>query len=743
MVTEKSWILILLFLSSLLGAQAETLVVDQSGSGEYSTIRKAVEAAKPGDEILVHAGCYEEGTIPIRQPVSISGDPGSATLVGGLVVEAPGVSVSALEIRGSGSDTGIELKSSENTIQGCAIRNFSTGVLFGSFNNQLLGSVIEGCSVGVRLRNGSWGSVRETEISSNLGAEVVESPGSVISSCTILGDSGVSISNSSGCAVNGTDFVTRRGIEITNSDGNAVGGNNLSSTEVGIVIQGSKDSTVHHNAVSGSEIAGLILLGSENGSVVNNSVLGCNIGIRLNDFVNGLVGRNRLEENELAGILLEGSQNNEISGNLLLGNGEGLTLKSASVENSIEENQILQNGLGLSILGSASNLLRGNRLDQNRRAIRIDGEDPSYPDDGPFRQDADSSNTIDEKPFCYMIDGRDLSVSGGCGFLALVGCNDVTANDFVLSNNSAGALVVNSTSCAVQNLTLFGDEVGVRMLLTRDCRVEESRAENCTVGFSVQLGRGDHLFGCAARGSSQAGFEVRDSVATTVKGANASEGQGGIYLSNSSFCTILQSLVRDNQEDGIRLTRSQDCLLNMNRAADNRRGISASGSDRAMVIRNELTGNEDGGLVLDQFSEGTVAGNLASENGDGIFLQSASGVYVEGNNLTRNSRYGFRISFSRDGRIVGNSFIQNGLGGVSLIDCSGWRAYHNNFVHNGNPMLPQNAVDNGDNEWDAGPEVGGNYWSDHQVEGNPGSYPRSIPTRGTDRYPFSDPDGWK
>jgi len=139
----------------------------------------------------------------------------------------------------------------------------------------------------------------------------------------------------------------------------------------------------------------------------------------------------------------------------------------------------------------------------------------------------------------------------------------------------------------------------------------------------------------------------------------------------------------------------------------------------------------------------TVSGNIARGNGDGVFLQSVERASLEGNNLSQNGRYGLRMSYSRDGKVAGNSFIQNGLGGANLIDCSGCSVYHNNFIENGNLMLPQNAVDNGNNEWDAGSEVGGNYWSDHQVEGNPGADPKQVPTKGTDRYPFQDPDGWK
>ena len=55
----------------------------------------------------------------------------------------------------------------------------------------------------------------------------------------------------------------------------------------------------------------------------------------------------------------------------------------------------------------------------------------------------------------------------------------------------------------------------------------------------------------------------------------------------------------------------------------------------------------------------------------------------------------------------------------------------------------QNAADNGANQWDGGEEAGGNYWSDHQVEGNPSREARPIPGGGVDRYPFADPWGWR
>jgi parallel beta-helix repeat protein len=94
------------------------------------------------------------------------------------------------------------------------------------------------------------------------------------------------------------------------------------------------------------------------------------------------------------------------------------------------------------------------------------------------------------------------------------------------------------------------------------------------------------------------------------------------------------------------------------------------------------------------------------------------------------------MSYSRDCLVFENSFVKNEIVGAKLIDCSGNKIYHNSFLLNG---FNQNAVDNGENLWDLGPLAGGNFWSDHEVSGNPGNEPKTIPSSGVDNYPFQSP----
>jgi parallel beta-helix repeat protein len=212
----------------------------------------------------------------------------------------------------------------------------------------------------------------------------------------------------------------------------------------------------------------------------------------------------------------------------------------------------------------------------------------------------------------------------------------------------------------------------------------------------------------------------------------------GISILKSRLCNLLGCTVSQNREAGIMLIDSHKCFLGQNDVSMNERGISLSGSNACILTENMADANERDGIYLEQLSSAEVSKNSARRNGQGLFLHSSKRVKVEGNNLSENDKYGLRMSASSECNITDNSFYKNEISGANLVDCTKNFLYHNSFVENG----LQNAVDNGDNRWDAGPKIGGNFWSDHQVKGNPGNDPREVPSKGLDRYPFQSRDGW-
>jgi len=276
--TEKTWLLISLLLISagLHQASASTLVVDQGGRGDFSTIRGAVLSAQAGDVVQVNPGRYMEREIPLHRTISIVGTGGAVVLesVGGAAfrAEAPGCTITGIEMRGSSPGTGVMLNSSGNSIEGCVILNFSTGVSSSASDNRVIGSFIDGTSVGFRVLYGTDNVIADSRIRSSRGVELVGSTGAMISNTTFNGDIGVYIDNSSGTAVAGSAFLSTTGIEVRDSERNMVEGNTFSSPRGGIVLVGSEDNGIRGNDISGSKAAAITVRDSERNSISDNKL---------------------------------------------------------------------------------------------------------------------------------------------------------------------------------------------------------------------------------------------------------------------------------------------------------------------------------------------------------------------------------------------------------------------------------------------------------------------------------------
>jgi parallel beta-helix repeat protein len=119
-------------------------------------------------------------------------------------------------------------------------------------------------------------------------------------------------------------------------------------------------------------------------------------------------------------------------------------------------------------------------------------------------------------------------------------------------------------------------------------------------------------------------------------------------------------------------------------------------------------------------SNNHIIGNTADVNEHGIHLeQTSTNNNITNNNVT-NNEYGMYLDWS------GNNEI-----------------YHNNFINNGKQVYDHRGFNN----WDKGPIIGGNYWSDHVCHGNPsdGTEPYTkidTDAGAVDNYPFEDQDGW-
>lgn len=662
-------------------SSARTLVVDQGKTGAIRSVNAALANAQNGDEILVMAGYYRE-SVDVNKLVSIKGYGATIDGMGRTTfrMRSYGSSISNLTILGSGRDPAVVVEGNASVI-GCNIKNSTTGIA--AYMGVVSNNTISATAYGIRL-NGS-AIVENNTISGPLGA----------------------------------------GIEVR-CNGSMILGNTVTSAGNAIDVVGT------------------------NNSIAYNSLSSSNIGIRLKSAYGNMVMSNICEKNRIAGVYLEDSKNNSLSSNRLLRNGNGLLLKSSS-GNEILGNIVEMNEYGISMKGSGGNLLRENELVSNRYNLRIEAgnlgdlrliSDPrARMDDNSFNQSIDESNTIDGRPVLYLVGARDISVDKNYGFVGLIDCENITVRNQSISNSSAAIMLVGAVSSIISDCRLSGSEIGLSILDSGDCMVENTTAEACGIGFWFGRSQDILVRNSAALGCIESGFRLEGDRRSRITDSRAENCTSGMHLLDVLSSEIVRSRILSNREDGVRLVRSHRSTVNENEVTGNSNGIAISGSNQCVLAMNNASANEIG-IRIEQLSGGSAADNTVLRNREGIFVNGVRGFQFIGNNISMNERFGMRMGSSSGCNISDNRFVGNGMVGLSLTDCSDNRIYHNSFIENGS-MFGQNAVDNGSNLWDMGPLIGGNYWSDHRVSGNPGDSPKTVPSRGMDRYPFERDYGWR
>lgn len=703
----------LLLLALVASCQAKTLVVDPDESGDTKTLYAAVYQADSGDTILIQPGNYAGAVVDKSLNITTRGP---VIIDGSLAITAPGCRVSGLTIKPRGKDAAVSLAGYGSLLSGCTITSIATAIQVTGANNSIMNCRIDSPQ-GVEIF-GANNEVLRSAISASTAIRVNRTAGSRISDCEIS---------------------AIKGILIEDSLGNTAANNTLSGTGFGVVLTRSQSNNVSYNRFSSGYVSALDVADSPGNNLTNNRITGAKVGISLRGSQSCNVTGNVCERNERAGIFAEGSNQNHLAENNLSMNGNGILLQG-SAENTLRSNRAYGNVYGISLRGSKKIILKGNLLRENSYNLRIDsGQGQSGSSNYDFYlQDIDPSNLLDGKPACYLIGKADLQAPEDCGFLMLVSCKNITAANLTLSNCSAGVMLVNSAKCNIKNSSIARSEIGCYLLDSLACTLTQIQARDCQTGFKAESSSWCQFSCCQALNCSAEGFRAEDGQGLSLLACNMHSCQIGAALHGSRQGRIQNCSFVDNQEYGLQLIKSHNCTLQGNAVQSNDRGIYLAGSNYCSLQENNVSDNREDGFSLLQLAYATIRNNTALRNSQGIYVQSSRNISLAGNILGKNSRFGLRMSSSKDGNISENKIYDNQMAGANLVDCAGSQIYHNVFADNG----IQNAADNGLNQWDAGIKAGGNYWSDHQVFGNPSQQPRHVAGGGVDRYPFQDPWGW-
>lgn len=311
-------VLAVIFFAAVVAVPVEAVQISVD-PGE--SIQAALDAAKPGDTVLVHAGIYRE-SLNITKQVFLVGE-------GGPMLDS-GASGSGIALRADGIEvSGVDLRTTR-----------ATGILVASGDNKIMNNSVSGCLDGIRLvgAGASNNVVARNRVDNN---------------------------------TNGVTLIGSRRNVIKN---NNIRDNNIGEeSDCGIFLAYSQENTIQENELENNGDCSISLRSSSNNSLIGNSVIRNDwYGISLAESSDNLLQENNASDNRDAGVYLDNSRENAIVNNTALNNAKGIYLAYDSNDNLISGNAVSRNGKGLQLAyRSSNNTVEKNTVKNNGYGIYL------------------------------------------------------------------------------------------------------------------------------------------------------------------------------------------------------------------------------------------------------------------------------------------------------------------------------------------------------------------------------------
>jgi uncharacterized repeat protein (TIGR01451 family) len=242
----------------------------------FESIQAAIDAASPGDTIVVHSGIYYEN-VDVNKQLTLRGigspivdASGSGSVI---TLSADGCTLEGFVATNSGDlDAGIDVTSNDNIIEGNALNGNSYGVRLDLSSNNTISSnsAINNTYNGFRLWSASGNIILENEATGSIydGILVLSAGNNTVSGNTASWNdrSGIGIwSSSDNVITDNTASNNNEGICLRESSGNVVKDNVASDNAFGIGIYNiSTKNTIESNAVYDNTETGIDISSASN-----------------------------------------------------------------------------------------------------------------------------------------------------------------------------------------------------------------------------------------------------------------------------------------------------------------------------------------------------------------------------------------------------------------------------------------------------------------------------------------------
>jgi parallel beta-helix repeat protein len=286
----------------------------------------------------------------------------------GLVIGAGGITVdlNGHAVQGTGLGVGVRNPGhGDVTIRNGTIRHFDSGVSLqpGTQRNVVAGISFDQSELAaVHLSDADGNQVRDSHVTGFSGAAFHVTNGS---SSNFVGHNTVA-------AGNGEAIVVEGGSDYNRLEGNALSG----SSDSGIRVDFSSNTTVIGNTVAGGSDAAITMTGAARSVVQSNNVHGVgDAAILLTDSTANVVRFNTLGQTADAGVILSGVTDSLIKGNTMSHAGDAaISLRLASSNIRIIDNLASHSSdAGVFVADGVGNVVRGNQLLSNTTGVELSG----------------------------------------------------------------------------------------------------------------------------------------------------------------------------------------------------------------------------------------------------------------------------------------------------------------------------------------------------------------------------------
>ncbi len=703
------------------GSAAAIAISVNNSTGQvanFTSIQAAVNAANPGDEIIVKPGTYEEN-IKVTKSLSIASESGNSsdTIVRAadnsedvFGVWANGVSIKGFSIEGSVSsgirffgvvDCRIEnnelsnnscsidlyMISSGNTLNNNEISDSLTGIsLGGSWYNNLSNNSISNCSNGISLFDSPKNKLENNTVSEN------------IEGISLAGES-----NGNTLVNNTINFNEKLGLHIYETSNNLIYNNDFNNTlnvESEIV---SGTNIWNTTKTKGTNIAGGSYLGGNlwakpdgtiypggSGDINLDGILDAQYNIEGSQLID------QLPLKELKPVTITVSNNT--------GQVADFTSIQAAVDNAFPGDIILISpGIyeenidiyvtNLTLVSESGNpadtiVQAVNRLDDVfyiiADGVAIRGLNIAGPVNFPnacIRLNGVKYCNIENNQLSDSYKGTILNTSGGNNSLTVN--NSISDTGFgvrldsssgnVLSNNTVSGngtsiLLRNSSENILVNNSASGSDYGIWVDSSSNNTLDGNNLSNNKVGIYLKISSGNTLNNSKVSNNTNSGINLWDSVGNAVNDSTASKNSISIVLHNSSKNLLNNNTVSDNDYGVWLYSSSNDNKLTDNRASDNRVGIYMKASSGNALTGNIALNSTGPGIRLWDSVGNTLNSNIALNNDISIFLQNSSKNSLLNNTASGNS-YGMWLGFSSNNNLSDNR-ASNSKFGIYLKNSS-------------------------------------------------------------------------